>query len=448
MAQSVTVWMEVTHGDARPRHRYVAHVVFEVILGWDVHWALTREAWNSATGLKVQYGGEFPCEQQVAWIPAQGLLEGEVDSDVVWSDAEGPGVPGQGRLPFGVVNSKEHRIDADWWSWVFWMTTRMEEHVPVAGALDPWGRFQARFSMAHAEGWLSRPEVECRVLAWASALGAKPERRAYQVIPTVDVDSAFAYLHRHTLRKWGAVAKDAVQGNWSRLAERRRVMRGLASDPFDTYAWLEELHQQHGRRARYFMLLADRNEHDRGLAWNHPGMKALVHRLSETADLGIHPGVASHRATESTAAMRTEKERLEILTGAPVTHARQHYLLQRYPTSWQRLVEIGIEHDHTMGYADCIGFRAGMSRSYRAYDVTTESILPLTIHPVAAMDATLKRYMGLTPDAAVEAVGKLADEVRKIDGDLTLLWHNETVSDRWDWTGWRTVYEQVLDCTG
>ena len=32
-----------------------------------------------------------------------------------------------------------------------------------------------------------------------------------------------------------------------------------------------------------------------------------------------------------------------------------------------------------------------------------------------------------------------------VDGVLTLLWHNETVSECNEWQGWRTVYEQVFE---
>ena len=73
-----------------------------------------------------------------------------------------------------------------------------------------------------------------------------------------------------------------------------------------------------------------------------------------------------------------------------------------------------------MGYADHIGFRAGMSRPYKAYDVAANRPLDLTIHPTAAMDATLNRYMGLSPGQALDALEQLAGEVKAVDGELTL----------------------------
>ena len=61
------------------------------------------------------------------------------------------------------------------------------------------------------------------------------------------------------------------------------------------------------------------------------------------------------------------------------------------------------------------------------------------------MDATLNRYMGLSPEQALDTLENLANEVKDVQGELTLLWHNETVSECNEWRGWRSVYEQVFN---
>lgn len=445
MAESVNLW--VASGAVSPRHEYVAYIVFDVVLGLPYRWYKTNSDWRTSDGLKVQYGGTLPEAMNAAWVPASGLLEGtaiEHSALNTWSDEEGPSVPGQGRLPFGVPNASEARADADWWSWVFWMVTRMEECTAFESAFDGMGRFQASASMAHSEGWLLRPEVEARIWSWASSIGLTPRPDTYTVRPTIDVDSAYAYRHRSTLRTWGATAKDLISGNTARLAERYRVLVHRQPDPYDTYEWLESLHAACGLKARYFFLLADRGPHDRPVNWRQPGLRTLVQRLSKSAFIGIHPGVASHESSDFNR-LKTEINRLEELSNGPVQHARQHYLLQRLPETWRRLEAAGIRHDHSLGYADHIGFRAGMSRPFRAFDVTANRTMDLTIHPVSAMDATLNRYMGFTPNQALDALEQLAQNVKAVDGVLTLLWHNETVSECNEWKGWRAVYEQVFE---
>ena len=445
MAESVNLW--VTSGEVTPRHAYVAYIVFDVVLGRSYRWCKTDSDWTASDGLKVQYGGKSPAAADAVWIPACGLLEGTAleHSDLdTWSDVEGPGVPGQGRLPFGVPHASESRVNADWWSWVFWMVTRMEECTASKLAYDGMGRFRASASMAHAEGWLLRPEVEVRIRSWAHTVGLAPEHTAYKVNPTIDVDSAYAYRHRSLWRTAAATGKDVLFGRTARLAKRWRVLVCGEQDPYDTYEWLESVHAARGLKARYFFLLADRGPYDRPVDWRQPGMRALVRRLAQSADMGIHPGVASHDSSDAER-LKAEISRMERLSNVPVQHARQHYLLQRIPSTWRRLEAAGIHHDHSLGYADHIGFRAGMSRPFRAFDATSNRMLNLTIHPVSAMDATLNRYMGLTPNQALDALEQLAREVKGVEGQLTLLWHNETVSECDEWKGWRTVYEQVFE---
>jgi hypothetical protein len=445
MAESIAIW--IGSGEATPRHRYVAYILFDVVLNRTVVWPTSREEWRQWEGPKVQYGGTHDPSSGGSWVPATGWLEGNAPthlSEHVWSDAEGPGVPGVGRLPFGVAHAEGDRVDADWWSWVFWMVTRAEERTLRPDQLDAMGRFKATQSVAFKEGWLGKPEVECRVRAWAESQGILPESRSYSVFPTIDVDSAFAYQHRSFFRNLGATAKDLMRLDAKRLSERWKVLVQGAHDPFDSYDWLERIHARYGLRARYFMLLADRGPFDRPVHWNQPGMAQLVKHLMQSADVGIHPGVGSHEGADS-GPLEAEIDRLAQLTDGPVVHARQHYLLQSIPATWRRLEAAGIRHDHTLGYADCIGFRAGLSRPFRAFDLEANRPMELTLHPIAAMDATLNRYMGLNPDEALDALETLAGEVKAVEGDFTLLWHNETVAERNEWKGWRRVYEQVFE---
>ena len=439
MAQEVSIWLHDSPGNPTARHRYVAHVVFEVILGWEVSWPGLEQEWLSASGPRVQYGGDMDgiVPVNTARIPSGGWLESRrsLDDRGLWVEDEQLA----SRIPFGIAMGPQ--IMADWWSWIFWMTTRFEEMQAPADSRDAMGRFLGKYSMGHKENWLNRPEIEVRVLNWAHQHGWQAKESTYRVIPTIDVDSAFAYRHRSPLHTMAAATNDFIRGRWDRWGERWSVLMGKKNDPYDTYDWLENLHRKHGLRTTYFFLLANRSEFDRGLPWRSKGLKSLIRGLD--ADIGIHPGCASHQSS-SIHLLQLEKSRLESILGSPVALARQHYLLQRPDASWLRLEEAGIAHDHSLGFSDVPGFRAGMSRAFRAYSLSEERMLNLWLHPVAAMDATFLRYLETTPEAAVQIIEKLALEVKAVQGTLRLLWHNESVSDRWEWHGWKVMYEQVL----
>jgi hypothetical protein len=42
-------------------------------------------------------------------------------------------------------------------------------------------------------------------------------------------------------------------------------------------------------------------------------------------------------------------------------------------------------------------------------------------------------------------VKQLADTVRTTGGTFMILWHNETLSEEWQWKGWRTVFETITE---
>jgi hypothetical protein len=446
MVPKVKIWSSRLDEAVTERHRYAAYVAFEAILGWEFEWCLKTE-WNGSEGaLMLQYGGlKSDVPPGVLWIPDAGLLHssGWDSLDWIWSDASL--TPGHIRLPFGVKLDGQEGAESDWLSWVFWMASRMEECAPNHNDLrDELGRFKGTESWAHQEGWLQHPILEKCVRAWAQQVAPTlPIPGGYRVQPTIDVDSAFAYRYKGLKLTLGAAVNDLIRGRWSRFAERPLVLLGWKQDPYDTYQWLEKAHEKAGLRAQYFFLLSNRGKRDRGVPWHAPKLQQGIRGLSASADLGIHPGFSAHDAIDD-AAMQEEIGRLSGILEAPIERSRQHYLLQRFPLSWRRLERLGIKADHSLGYADVVGFRAGMSRPFRAYDIGEERIMDLVLHPIAAMDATLMRYLKLSPKGALQVIRQLSSNVREVEGVLVLLWHNESVSDRWQWKGWKVFYQEVL----
>ncbi len=447
MAESLIIWLPEESDGPNERHRYVAHIAFEVILGCPYQWAKDETEWQHSKLRKIQYGGTSAArgEDSAIWIPSSGLLglKGTQVPKWKWSDAATSATPGGSRLPFGVMHRGHEGSICDWWSWLFWMVTRLEEHELSVQERDRFGRIEGKKTWVYQEGWLERPEVECRVLAWAKYHEVGHSVGTYQVIPTIDVDSAFAYKHRSLFMTLAAAAQDLFKGRMHRFSERIRVLSGRQFDPYETYDWLESQHQNAGMVAIYFFLLADRGEYDRGIFWKSAGLQKQIRELRSQAKVGIHPGVASHDAL-GLDTMKREMARLKHIIDEPVTRSRQHYLLQNPGNSWRRLQSLGIKEDHSLGFADVPGFRAGMSRAFPAYDLKEEAIMNLELHPIAAMDATFMRYLKVSPDEAVEHVAKIASSVREVGGVLRLLWHNESVSDTGSWTGWRMMYQQML----
>ncbi|MFM7054505.1 MAG: hypothetical protein ACKOX7_07175, partial [Bacteroidota bacterium] len=87
---------------------------------------------------------------------------------------------------------------------------------------------------------------------------------------------------------------------------------------------------------------------------------------------------------------------------------------------------------------------ANLPRFY-FYDLDNEQVTSLRIHPFAVMDATLKYYMRIKPEEAMDHIRPVIREVRQVNGDFISLWHNESLSENKIWAGWRDVYRQMVE---
>ena len=324
---------------------------------------------------------------------------------------------------------------------IFFCLARYEEYQSVEP--DTHGRFPASASHAFRHGYLDRPIVR----EWTAVLGRRlrswfpdlpPVRhRLLDFQPTYDIDILYAYRFRGW-RGHASAVRDLLTGH-----PRRAVARySPRPDPYDTLADLEALHRQFKLRPTYYWLLSDRtHRHDPNPYPIPAEQRTWMHRLAETADLGIHP---SYRSSEELSLIVSEKERLEAIVGRTVTRSRQHYLRFRLPDTYRALLDAGLRSDATMGYGDVVGWRAGTNLPFAWYDLERERETRLMIHPFAAMDVTLRNYLGLSAEASAGKVLALAGATVPYGGPFQLLWHNSSFAVDYGWGGWWAMYRQLV----
>ena len=432
------------------RFRYAVKLVLEGVLGCRCRIYDEEAAWAGAPGeVGVLYG------DATRWRDVAGRRGVRVAAAGLLTD--GSALPRQGLEAWnwtaeGYPFAAGEQGECDFFAWAFWTAVRCEELLPGAQsgeARDAHGRFRARASEQVRYGWIEAPVLEQGVRAWAQQWGWEPPLdRSFQVVPTIDVDSALMYRGKGWGRTLGGALRQVMRGDWQGVQERVSVLRGRQEDAYDTYDAIAQLHLSVGWAGRWFLLVADRGPYDRGMHWQSQGLREVATRLAALPgpggafSVGVHPGHASHADADR---IRREKMRVELLTGQEVVHARQHYLLQRLPEAWEALEAAGSREDHSMGCADHVGLRTGLARPYPAYSIRGEREMNLWIHPVHVMEATLARYMGRSPDAqTLGEVLRIAHALRAVDGVFVSLWHNETAVDRAPWTGWWTFYQQML----
>ena len=170
--------------------------------------------------------------------------------------------------------------------------------------------------------------------------------------------------------------------------------------------------------------------------------RTLIKRLGDYAKIGIHP---SYGTAEDPKQLEFEISSLSKAINKEVIRSRQHFLRLSLPDTYRNLIEHDISHDYTMGYAYLPGFRAGICNSFNFFDLDMEIETHLRLHPFAVMDGTLKDYMELTPEQAIEQIKRLVEEVKKVNGTFISLWHNESLSNEKRWRGWLEVYEKLVE---
>jgi hypothetical protein len=428
----VTKKLFVYAPDITPRLEYVTGVIFELVLG--IGYELTTDRRTIGGNPAIIYSDEKVKDQFV--VQPSGLLSGRTITPLE------PEVTYLNDLPM-IFAADGGSIPFDIFSAVFYMLSRYEEYLPFSP--DAHGRFLGARSLAYRGGFLQKPVVDI----WSRYLAGELVKlypvlairhNEYRPLMTVDVDQPFAYRSRGFLRSMGGLVK-GFAGNGAKPADRIKTMAGTIADPYDSFDYIEQSLKNSDTDALFFFPVGDQGEYDHNPPYRDHGYREIIGKYDKLFGSGLHP---SYRSAGRPATLKMETERYGSITGHPADRARQHWLLLRFPESYQSFVDAGIKHDFTMGYADEPGFRAGIARPFPFYDLSKEKITDLTIVPFQFMDGTLRQYLHLSPDAAIPVIRSLMSATRSVGGLFVSIWHNTSLSEGNGWEGWRRVFEETL----
>lgn len=421
-----------------PRLQYTLDVVLKQLLGLDFQVISDFDLFKQDSSPKINYGLKRTSPSEVS-IPAHSLL---YESDIKEQEIT---IGKYLDLPvFFCFNLEESDFPFDLFAMTFYSISRYEEYLNFEK--DSFGRFSAKGSLAYKNEFLHLPLVNL----WAQKLGKllllkyptltiSPKK--YSFFPTYDIDHAWAYLHKGLLRTVGSSIKDIIRIDLRNLKNRALILANSKKDPYFTFNYLGDLRRKYNLKPIYFFLLANWGKYDMNNSLKSKSLENLIREISNNYSVGIHP---SYRSNIDTHLIQIEKERLEKITGQPISKSRQHFLILKFPETYRQLIKSGIREDYTMGYASEIGFRASIANSFYWYDLENESPTNLLIHPFQVMDVTLNQYLKLNPEDVFEAVSPIIENCKLVGGTFTTLWHNSSLTEEKNWSGWRVVYEQII----
>ncbi len=327
---------------------------------------------------------------------------------------------------------------------VFFVLSRYEEY--TSSERDEHQRFSAFQSINYKNGWLNRLVCDRwskEILQFIYKKNGKEFKFSpfkLSIIPTFDIDNAFAFKNKSFSRRALSFSKDIINLNFKRIRERRNVLKGKKLDPYDTFAKIKEI--SNSFQVYIFWLLGDFSKFDKNITYSNFQQQKLIRKLSGFTSIGIHP---SYQSQNNMNQLEVEIDRLKTIINADVIFSRHHFLKISIPNTYETLIKLGVKHDFTMGYADLPGFRAGTVRQHKWFNLKENSVTDLTIHPFTYMDGTLSDYMKISTDDAQAVISQLFEEIQKFGGEFSFIWHNETINNQGKWEGWEEVLKYSLN---
>ncbi len=420
-----------------PRLQYSFQLVLGDTAGIPYRLTNQKDEFLHYIGPRLSYA-ETPLTDELNIVPHKLLFEKGIHQPAV-NVFDWQGTPAM------FSTSTDQRWPFDVFAASFYLATRYEEYMPHVR--DKHDRFEAESSLAFQKNFLTRPLINIWVQKLKTILRSLyphwtiPDRQ-YRFISTLDIDNAWAFRQKGIMRTAGAFARDLFNLEFSSLLYRLQVLSGFKKDPFDTYDLQIELQKKFKFPSIYFVLLGRYGENDKNISPSNRAFRSLIKFLADYAQVGIHPSYGSNRDPVQ---LKREIQTLGTMLKREVTCSRQHFLILKLPGTYRQLITLDITDDYSMGYAHHVGFRAGLCTPFHFYDLDQEQATTLRIHPFAVMDATLKYYMKVMPENAMNYIKPLIDEVKNVGGDFISLWHNESLSEYKEWKGWSGVYVNLIE---
>jgi hypothetical protein len=206
------------------------------------------------------------------------------------------------------------------------------------------------------------------------------------------------------------------------------------------YSYLKATQNTHNLKTTYFFQVGDYGKFDKNLPLKKT-LKKHIKQVLGYADVGLHPSYMSNSSFE-----RLQKEHRELsqVMGNQVQKSRQHFLKVSFPETFENLIQLGVTEDYSLGFAQNIGFRAGIAHAFPFYNLKTNTQRPLLLYPFQVMDVTLKDYLHLNPKEAIKQLKDIKTVIQREGGEFTSLFHNSSLADTGEWAGWLAVYEEAV----
>ena len=340
----------------------------------------------------------------------------------------------------------------------FYLLSGYQEYIQLQSR-DKLGRFSHTDSIQWRLKFIGRPVVNyyfnwivsgLKLYAARHGLSASFEAKSntFKFLLSHDVDRVDLY----TFEYWVYKLKEILGLEPSQLSRKKNMEMGAhgfliwaglkkKENPYWNFNYLRFLEQQYGFKSTFYFLDQGVKHHDAYHSFHEARIRNLFDFiLDDGCEIGLHGTIKS---SDNEEVMNRNLARLRKFSKATITGNRQHRLLWKHPNTAKIIQQVGLKYDTTLGFAAHEGFRNSYCHPFRLFDFEANKMLDIWEYPLLVMDVTLFSYQRYTPDLAMKKCIELLEEVRKMNGLFTLLWHN-SFFDEVTYPGVTEFYNDLL----
>jgi hypothetical protein len=400
-----------------PRIIYVFKHICTHMMGIPIKFTSRIEEFIAHDGAKLSYGrqalGNEFFIQKVDLLMEQGFSEIEIKVQP-WDDT----------ICFFPL-SEASDLPFDIFAASFYLLSRYEEYLPHVK--DEAGRFPAGESLASQESFLHKPVVDIWALKFREILlerfpDLEYKQRKYRTGSLIACEHTFIFKNKGFLRSFIGLLSDLFHFNLGKVIDRLQVWIRIKDDPHDIFEDLIQIIKQHKVYMLFMFQLSDFSIHDRNISHNRIPHRAVIKSVADYAKVGLLMG---YYAMEEIKSLRTEKLRLEEIIHSSVENVMNSKFNLRLPEQYNNLTELEINNDHSMGYPEVPGFRAGTCTPFLFYDINMEVTTPLRVHPYAFNSMVTD---SLPKKKLKEDLVRMLREVKEVKGLFRAVFRNQDFS--------------------
>lgn len=428
------MFLYCTH--STPRLQYVANFIGNILLGTPFIITTNKDDYKSAAVAKINYSAERIDEEEI-WIKPHPLLfETTIKPQAIncfeWNN-HNVFFKTEGDLPFDIFAA------------TFYLLSRYEEYLPHSK--DEYGRYAHTNALAYKEAFLNQPLVN----KWIFEFGRLLEKifppftihhLPFSFLPTYDIDEAYAYKHKPWWKNVGGLLKHFFKADFHSASFRLNVLTDKRKDPYDSYEWMDSLHETFHLKPIYFFLVAEKSKgYDKNISPRKAALQQLINEHATKYTIGVHP---SWQSGDDEALLQQEKKYIEEVSEVSISKSRQHYVRLTIPHTYRKLIDAGITEDYSMGYGSINGFRASVASPFYWYDLEKEEQTSLLIYPFCFMDANAYYEQKLSAQQAYDEMLQYYHEVKAVNGLYITLWHNNFLGGFSLLKDWKAMYVKFI----